>query len=267
MIPLLDLESVVVAFLAPSFEIVALAVEGFALILDPIIQLISEVIETFTELSSVFGGGSIISKALMDGFQILGQVVKIIVGALVGVLGLFTSGMGYILQGLGKMISWIPGLGDIGKSIQKGGESLQKKGDEQQDRGLAKMKEGATNIVGKMTDPNFKMKDETRFKAGDVTGKGIKKGSSVGDSVREAQSTSISGVGDEIRKQALMAATGAKSQEESLAEIAKGLGKQNLADAVKAGVMAANADNKGGPPIVGGNNPLRKIEKNLMAPV
>lgn len=266
MIPLLDLESVVVAFLAPAFEVVAVAVEGFALILDPIIQLISEVIETFTELSSVFGGGATISKAMLDGFQILGQVVKMLVGALVGILGLFTSGMGIILQGLGKMISWIPGLGDIGKSIQKGGESLQKTGEAQQDRGLAKIKEGATNIVGKFADPNFKMKDDTRFKAGDVTGKGIRKGSSVGAAVRETQSTSISGVGDEIRKQALMAATGSKTQEESLAEIAKGLSKQNLADAVKAGVVAANADNKGGPPIVGGNNPMRR-PKPLMAPV
>lgn len=266
MMPLIDLEAVWVAFLVPALEIAAIAVEGFAIMLDPVIQLVSEIIETFTEIISVFGGGSVISKAMIDGFQILGQVVKMIVGALVGVLGLFVSGMGYILQGLGEMISWIPGLGDIGKSIKKGGAALQKTGEDQQDRGLAKIKEGATNIVGKVLDPNFKMKDETRFKPGDVTGKGVKKGSSVGAAVRETQSTSISGVGDEIRKQALMAATGAKSQEESLAEIAKGLSKQSLADAVKAGVIAANADNKGGPPIVGGNNPLRKPQP-FKAPV
>ena len=264
--PLIEMETVVAQFLAPAFEIVAIAVEGFAIMLDPVIQLVSEIIETFTEIINVFGSGAIISKAMIDGFQILGQIVKMIVGALVGVLGLFVSGMGVILQGLGKMISWIPGLGDIGKSIQKGGESLQKTGEDQRDRGLAKIKEGATNIVGKMTDPNYKMKDNTRYKPGDVTGVGMKKGSSVGAAVREVQSTSISGVGDEIRKQALMAATGAKTQEESLAEIAKGLSKQNLADAVKAGVIAANADNKGGPPIVGGNNPMRR-PKPLMAPV
>ena len=264
--PLIEMETVVAQFLAPAFEIVAIAVEGFAIMLDPVIQLVSEIIETFTEIINVFGSGAIVSKAMIDGFQILGQVVKMIVGALVGVLGLFVSGMGVILQGLGKMISWIPGLGDIGKSIQKGGESLQKTGEDQRDRGLAKIKEGATNIVGKMTDPNYKMKDNTRYKPGDVTGVGMKKGSSVGAAVREVQSTSISGVGDEIRKQALMAATGAKTQEESLAEIAKGLSKQNLSDAVKAGVIAANADNKGGPPIVGGKNPMRRPQP-LMAPV
>ena len=69
---------------------------------------------------------------------------------------------------------------------------------------MAKMGEGFENIAGKFGDSNYKMKDNTRYKSGDVTGVGIKKGSSVGAAVRETQSTSISGVGDEIRKQALM---------------------------------------------------------------
>jgi phage-related protein len=292
--PLIELESVIAQFLAPAFEIVAVAVEGFAIMLDPVIQLVSEVVESFTQLLDSFLGGIPITKFLRDGFEVLGQMVKMLVGAIVSVLGLFMSGMGVILQlagylvqgfgmliqGVGKLISYIPGMGTLGailtdagtsvaaggKSIVKSGEDLQKKGEDQRDRGLAKIKEGGENIIGKFTDPNYKMKDNTRYKPGDVTGVGMKKGSSVGAAVREAQSTSISGVGDEIRKQALMAATGAKTQEESLAEIAKGLSKQNLADAVKAGVIAANADNKGGPPIVGGNNPKRKPQP-LMAPV
>jgi phage-related protein len=292
--PLIEMESVIAQFLAPAFEIVAVAVEGFAIMLDPVIQLVSEVVESFTQLLDSFLGGIPITKFMRDGFEVLGQMVKMLVGAIVGVLGLFMSGMGVILQlagylvqgfgmliqGVGKLVSYIPGMGTLGailtdagtsvaaggKSIVKSGEDLQKKGEDQRDRGLAKIKEGGENIIGKFTDPNYKMKDNTRYKPGDVTGVGMKKGSSVGASVREVQSTSISGVGDEIRKQALMAATGAKTQEESLAEIAKGLSKQNLADAVKAGVIAANADNKGGPPIVGGNNPMRKPQP-LMAPV
>lgn len=294
MMPVIELQSVITQFLAPAFEIVAVAVEGFAIMLDPVIQLVSEVVESFTQLLDSFLGGIPISKLMIDGFQILGQIVKILVGALVGVLGLFMTGMGailqlagilvqgfgYLIKGVGTLLSYIPMMGTLGavlteagssvaaggQSIVKSGQDLYKKGEEQRDRGLAKMKEGGENIIGKFTDPNYKMKDNTRYKPGDVTGVGMKKGSSVGAAVREAQSTSISGVGDEIRKQALMAATGAKTQEESLAEIAKGLSKQNLADAVKAGVIAANADNKGGPPIVGGNNPMRR-PKPLMAPV
>jgi hypothetical protein len=292
--PLIEMESVVAQFLAPAFEIVAVAVEGFAIMLDPVIQLVSEITESFTQLLDSFLGGIPITKFLRDGLEILGQMVKMLVGAIVGVLGLFMTGMGAILQlagylvqgfgmliqGVGKLISYIPGMGTLGailtdagtsvaaggKSIVKSGEDLQKKGEDQRDRGLAKIKEGGQNIIGKITDPNYKMKDNTRYKPGDVTGVGMKKGSSVGAAVREAQTTSISGVGDEIRKQALMAATGAKTQEESLAEIAKGLSKQNLADAVKAGVIAANADNKGGLPIVGGNRSNRKPQP-LMAPV
>ena len=292
--PLIEMETVVAQFLAPAFEIVAIAVEGFAIMLDPVIQLVSEVVESFTQLLDSFLGGIPITKFMRDGFEILGQIVKILVGVIVSTLGLFMTGMGVILQlagylvqgfgmlieGVGKLISYIPGMGTLGailtdagtsvaaggKAIVKSGEDLQKKGEDQRDRGIEKMKEGGQNIIGKFTDPNYKMKDNTRYKPGDVTGVGMKKGSSVGAAVREVQSTSISGVGDEIRKQALMAATGAKTQEESLAEIAKGLSKQNLADAVKAGVIAANADNKGGPPIVGGKNPMRRPQP-LMAPV
>lgn len=292
--PLIEMESVVAQFLAPAFEIVAVAVEGFAIMLDPVIQLVSEVVESFTQLLDSFSGGIPITKLMRDGFEILGQVVKILVGVIVSVLGLFMTGMGgilqlagiivqgfgYLIKGIGTLLSYIPMMGTLGavlteagssvaaggESIVKSGKDLQKKGEDQRDRGIEKMKEGGQNIIGKFTDPNYKMKDNTRYKPGDVTGIGMRKGSSVGAAVRETQSTSISGVGDEIRKQALMAATGSKTQEESLAEIAKGLSKQNLADAVKAGVVAANADNKGGPPIVGGNNPMRR-PKPLMAPV
>lgn len=271
--PLIELESVVAQFLAPAFEGVGIAVEGFAIMLDPVIQLVSEIVESFTELAKSFTGGISISKAMMDGFEILGQVMKILVGAIVTVLGLFMSGMGVILQlagmliggfgslvkGVGDLLSYIPGMGtigaalsaagtavgDAGQVIVKSGEELQKKGEDQRDRGVAKMGEGATNIIEKVKDPNYKMKDETRYKPGDVTGKGIKKGSSMGAAVRETQSTSISGVGDEIRKQALMAGTGAKTQEESLKDISDKLSKDNLRDAFKEGMIAANGADKG----------------------
>ena len=277
--PLIELEAVVVQFLAPALDIFAVAVEGFAIMLDPVIQLLAEIVESFTQLIDSFLGGIPITKLMKDGFEILGQVMKILVGAIVSILGLFMSGMGVILQlagflvqgfgllikGVGDLISYIPGMGTLGSvlaeagtavaaggdSIKASGADLQKKGEEQRDRGMAKMGEGFENIAGKFGDPDYKMKDETKYKAGDVTGKGIKKGSSMGAAVRETQSTSISGVGDEVRKQALMAGTGAKTQEESLKDIADKLSKDNLRDAFKEGMIAANGADKGNAGIKG----------------
>ena len=297
-IPLIELESVIAQFLAPAFEIVGIAVEGFAIMLDPVIQLISEIVESFTQLIQSFLDGIPITKFMKDGFEILGQVVKILVGAIVSVLGLFMSGMGVILQltgflvqgfgllikGIGDLISYIPGTGDLGAilseagtavaaggdSIKASGADLQKKGEEQRDRGMAKMGEGFENIAGKFGDSNYKMKDNTRYKSGDVTGVGIKKGSSVGAAVRETQSTSISGVGDEIRKQALMAATGGKTQEESLKDISDKLSKDSLRDAFKEGMIAANGAGKGNAGIQGKDpfaTAIGRVERHSSAPV
>lgn len=295
-IPLIALEAVVAQFLAPAFEIVAVAVEGFAIMLDPVIQLLAEIVESFTALVQSFLDGIPITKIMKDGFEILGQVVKMLVGVIVSVLGLFMSGMGVILQlssylvqgfgalikGIGDLISYIPMTGDLGAilsqagtavsstgdTLKTSGADLQKKGEEQRDRGLAKMGEGFENIAGKFGDPNYKMKDNTRYKTGDVTGVGIKKGSSVGAAVRETQSTSISGVGDEVRKQALMAATGAKTQEESLKDISDKLSKDNLRDAFKDGMIAANGAGKGNVGIQG-KDPFSKAghSKPNLAPV
>jgi hypothetical protein len=295
-IPLIQLEAVVAQFLAPAFEIVAVAVEGFAIMLDPVIQLLAEIVESFTQLIQSFLDGIPITKLMKDGFEILGQVVKMLVGVIVSVLGLFMSGMGVILQlssylvkgfgalikGIGDLISYIPMTGDLGAilsqagtavsstgdTLEASGADLQKKGEEQRDRGLAKIGEGLENIAGKFGDSNYKMKDNTRYKSGDVTGVGIKKGSSVGAAVRETQSTSISGVGDEVRKQALMAATGAKTQEESLKDISDKLSKDNLRDAFKDGMIAANGAGKGNVGIQG-KDPFSKAghSKPTSAPV
>lgn len=294
--PLIEMESTVAQFLAPAFEFVAVAVEGFAIMLDPVIQIVSEIIESFTQILDSFLGGVPIISAMKNGFEILGQIMKMLVGAIVTVLGLFMSGMGVILQlagllisgfgsmvkGIGDLLSYIPGMGtigaalsaageavgDAGKEIVKSGEDLQKRGEDQRDRGVAKMGEGATNIIEKVKDPDYEMKDETRYKQGDVTGQGVKKGSSMGAAVRETQSTSISGVGDEIRKQALMAGTGAKTQEESLKDIADKLSKDNLRDAFKDGMIAANGAGKGNTGIQG-KDPFDRAghSKLFLAPV
>lgn len=294
--PLIQVEATVAGLLAPAFQAISTAIEGFSIILDPIVQLISEVIESFTQFNSTITFGTDAAKIMGDGFKILGEIIKGFVGLIVTVMGLFMSGMGVILQGvgylvqgfaslikgIGGLISKIPMMGTVGailteagiavesgsESIKSGGADLQKRGEDQRDRGLAKAGEAASNVYNKFADMNYKMKDETRFKPGDVTGKGIVKGSSVGAAVREAQSTSIAGVGDEIRKQALMAATGTKTQEESLKDISDKLNKDNLRDAFRDGMIAANGANKGNSEIKG-KDPFAGMShsKPTLAPV
>lgn len=294
--PLIQVEATVAGLLAPAFQAISTAIEGFSIILDPIVQLIAEVIESFTQFNSTITFGTDAAKIMGDGFKILGEIIKGFVGLIVTVMGLFMSGMGVILQGvgylvqgfaslikgIGGLISKIPMMGTVGailteagiavesgsESIKSGGADLQKRGEDQRDRGLAKAGEAASNVYNKFADMNYKMKDETRFKPGDVTGKGIVKGSSVGAAVREAQSTSIAGVGDEIRKQALMAATGTKTQEESLKDISDKLNKDNLRDAFRDGMIAANGANKGNSEIKG-KDPFAGMShsKPTLAPV
>jgi hypothetical protein len=137
-------------------------------------------------------------------------------------------------------------MGEFGDSVKKSGENLQAQAGQQFEKGKERIKEGASNLA-EMTKPGqefgkYKLKDETRFKAGEILGKdkGIQKGSSVGAAVREAQSVSISSIGDDIRKAAMMASMGGgKTQEELLGNIEKNLDKENLKNAVAAGVGEA----------------------------
>jgi len=69
----------------------------------------------------------------------------------------------------------------------------------------------------------------------------IKPNASIGAGVKEAQEVSISGIGDDIRKSAMMAGQGQKTQEEALNDISKNLEKNNLAAAVAQGMIDAQA--------------------------
>lgn len=212
--PLMDLGAVVYSVIGPVFNALATIVVGVSNVLKPIIEFItafsSALVQTIGILASPIV--SVAMATLSFAFDALTLVIKTTLEIIQTLLGAFVNIVGLIIQGLGKVISYIPLMGDVGKSIAKGGEAISKSGES--------LKQG-------------KPAEQDR----------IKKGSSVGAAVREVSSTSIAGVGDEVRKNAMMAASGQKTQEDMLGDISSKLDKNALADAFAEG-MKKSKDNK-----------------------
>jgi hypothetical protein len=212
--PLMDLGAVIYSVIGPVFDGLAVVVVGVSNVLKPIIEFItafsSALVQTIGVLASPIV--SVAMATLGFAFDALTLVIKTTLGIIQTLLGAFVNIVGLIIQGLGKVISYIPLMGDVGKSIAKGGEAISKSGES--------LKQG-------------KPAEQDR----------IKKGSSVGAAVREVSSTSIAGVGDEVRKNAMMAASGQKTQEDMLGDISNKLDKNALADAFAEGMKKAK-DNK-----------------------
>ena len=208
--PLMDLGAVVYSVIGPVFNALATIVVGVSNVLKPIIEFItafsSALVQTIGILASPII--SVAMGTLSLAFDALTLVIKTTLGIIQTLLGAFVNIVGLIIQGLGKVISYIPLMGDVGKSIAKGGEAISKSGES--------LKQG-------------KPAEQDR----------IKKGSSVGAAVREVSSTSIAGVGDEVRKNAMMAASGQKTQEDMLGDISNKLDKNSLADAFAEGMKKA----------------------------
>jgi len=194
-------------------------------ILDAILPIMKELSKTFFGLIQ-----SIIPliQLLIPLVQMLGSVTKALspvisvvsgaVGLVSKVIGGVTSAVsfltGSLVAGAGKLTStflgWIPGMKSFGESMVKTGK----------------------NIAG------FEKKPV-----------GIEKGSSFGAAVREVQNVSISGIGDEIRKSALMAGANQLSQEQLLSGINDKLGKDALADAFAAGIAKEKGKKMPAPPL------------------
>ena len=224
--PLLDFGAVLYSVIGPVLDVLAVICLKVSESLKPIIEFInafvSALIQTIGVLASPIVWAAI--GLLIEAFDLLTSVIQETLGAIATILGAFVNLVGLLIQGLGKVISYIPLMGDVGEKIAKGGEAISKSGES--------LKQG-------------KPAEQDR----------IKKGSSVGAAVREVSSTSISGVGDEVRKNALMAASGAKTQEEMLADISGKLSKEQLAAAFAAGLQK-NPQNKAA--AIVGNNPFLK---------
>lgn len=238
--PLMELATVLVDAFAPVLVFVASIFKGLAMILEPIINGFSMLFETISMMFGIFTGGIDITKIMMDGFKLLADIVNVLVGAFNWVVAAFYAGVGTLLKVLADAVDWIDGPGRGRFS-----EGLMEMGDEAIEGG----RKLATNAEKQM-EAGIKG-EKFSYKAGSIKGfKGIESGSSVGAAVREAQSVSIAGIGDEIRKSALMAVTAQqgdgkkepekKTQEQLLQDIAGNLEPKNIENAVANGFMRAN---------------------------
>ena len=237
--PLMELATVLVDAFAPVLVFVVSIFKGLAMILEPIIYGFAMLFETVSAMFSIFTKGISLTDIMMDGFKLLADIVNVLVGAFNWVVAAFYAGVGTLLKVLADAVDWIdgPGRGEFSKGLMD-------MGDEAIDAG----QKLATNAEKQM---QAGLKGEKfSYKAGSIKGfQGVQAGSSVGAAVREAQAVSIAGIGDEIRKSALMAVTAQqgdkkepekKTQEQLLGEIAKNLDPKNMENAVANGVMKAN---------------------------
>ena len=211
--PLLELGATITNALMPSVKLSVLMFGGMVKILIPIIDLFSSLFETVTLLMGSLGDSEFLFSVFNNSIEILSRAVSIVAGTIQLVIGAFVVGVAKMIEVLGTMVDYIPFSGDAGKSIEGFGERVGKVGEKLYNKSLE----------------NFKAIGEgkpRRFRAGEMSGdKGIEKNSSYGAAVRQVQSVSIVGIGDEMRKNALMAGLGQKTQEESLNQIEKNTGE------------------------------------------
>jgi hypothetical protein len=211
--PMLELGVTIANALMPFVKILTLQLAGTVKILIPIIDLFSSLFETLAMLLEPLGDSEFLFGVFNNSIEILSRAVSIVAGSIQLVIGAFVVGVAKMIEVLGLMVDYIPFSGDAGKSIEGFGEKVGKVGEKLYNKSLE----------------NFKAVGEgkpRRFKAGEMSGeKGLEKDSSYGAAVRQVQSFSIAGIGDEMRKNALMAGIGQKTQEESLNQIESNTGQ------------------------------------------
>ena len=211
--PMLELGVTIINSLMPFVKLLVLQFGGVVKILIPVIDLLSSLFETLTLLIEPLGDSEFLFGVFNNSIEILSRAVSIVAGTIQLVIGAFVVGVSKMIEVLGAMVDYIPFSGDAGKSIEGFGEKVGKVGEKLYNKSLE----------------NFRAVGEgkpRRFKAGEMSGdKGLQKDSSYGAAVRQVQSFSIAGIGDEMRKNALMAGVGQKTQEESLNQIEKNTGE------------------------------------------
>lgn len=212
MSPLLELGATVANALMPFTKLLVLQFGGIVKIIIPIIDLLSSLFETVTLLMGSLGDSEFLFGVFNNSIEILSRAVSIVAGTIQLIIGAFVVGVAKMIEVLGTLVNTIS-FGFAGESIENFGEKAGKVGEKLYNKSLE----------------NFKAVGEgkpRRFKAGEMSGdKGLQKDSSFGAAVRQASSMSIVGIGDEMRKNALMAGIGQKSQEESLNQIEKNTGE------------------------------------------
>ena len=221
--PLMETGATILKVFAPVLVFAAKILEGLVIIVTPLLDAFSTLLEAVDEMFGIFFGGIGITDIMMDGFKLMADAVKILVGAITWAAGAFYQVIGAAIKGIGTLIDWIPGTGDLGQTLMKMGEDADKAGKKLRESGADMISSGLTGKEREKKPPK------------------IKPNASIGAGIKEAQEVSISGIGDDIRKSAMMAGQGQKTQEEALNDISKNLEKNNLAAAVAQGMIDAQS--------------------------
>jgi hypothetical protein len=247
--PLFELGVSMINAFAPTAKIGVVVFGGLIKILIPIIELFSTLFESIQLLWGAFGDSKFLFDVFNTSIEILSRSVRIVAGSIQMVIAAFIVAVSKMIEALGAIIEYIPFSGDTGKSIDDFGKNVGKVGDK----------------LFEQSKKNFEIAGGAKpkpFKAGEMGGeKGIQKDSSYGAAVRQTQYMSIVGIGDEMRKNALMAGIVQKSQEESLNSIDKNTGE--LVNLFK-DLNVPKGTNSGG--IVGSNPFENKIQDFLLQP-
>lgn len=222
--PMIELGAVLLRSLIPIVKLLVNIFEAIANVIYPLTVVTGALIETVSMVMETFGGMDLISRAFTEAFRIVGLSVQFVGGLLVGSLNMMLYAVGAVVDGLGYFVNKIPGSGELGANMMKAGQGVMDKAN----RGM--------DVAGKLID-NAAQGKFGGFKAGDIRGEeGMKPGSSWGAAVRDVQNVSISGIGDEVRKSALMASLGIKSEKEILEDINNNLRRPAIAAAVRDGM-------------------------------
>lgn len=195
-----------------------------AVIIKGVVEVIAPIIEFITALGVAIYDVLNIFLGWIPIVDILSVAFELVATVIKGVASGISFVIASFMTGVGKILQWLPGLGSLGKGIENAGKKLYD------------------------------------FSAGKGANVGIEKGSSFGAAIREVQNTSISGIGDEVRKASLMAGQNTQSQEDILDGISKKLDKNALADAFALGIAKEKGKripepNNGDPDIAPGEFP------------
>jgi hypothetical protein len=142
--PLMEAGATILKVFAPVLVFAAKIIEGLVIIVTPLLDAFSTLLETVGEIFGIFFGGIGITEIMMNGFKLIADIVKILAGAFTWVGGVLYQVIGAAVKGIGSLIDWIPGTGDLGKTLMKMGDDADKAGEKLRNSGADMISSGLT---------------------------------------------------------------------------------------------------------------------------
>lgn len=236
--PLIELGATLIDAFMPVIRFAVSLLKGLAMVLEPIINGFAVLVDAVSMMFEIFTQGMDITQLMIDGFKLIADTTNFLVGAFNWVIAAFYAGVGTLMKVLAEAIDWVDGPGqrswskgimEMGDQAIAGAKKIQTVSEEQMQAGLEGKK--------------------FSYKAGSLKGKeDIKKNSSFGMAVREAQAMSIESLGDTIRKAAITAQApeSQDKQEEYMKTVSENTAyekqKKAMVDAIKESGLVDNSN-------------------------